>query len=77
MNWYKLIDVGKQKPIPQTVDKKLKTGHNGSSIVFHRVKESGSSEPRTRFENDTGSIKELLRKLMPLHVSEVTLLTVF
>lgn len=52
--------VTKGKSVSQKVAGKSKTDHSDKSAIFYRVKENGSSEPRTRFEHDVVLIKDLL-----------------
>ena len=68
--------VAKEKPVPQTVQK-LTTDHSDRSVIFHRVKESESLEPRTRFEHDIELIKELLKQIIPQNIPVVTFLNVY
>lgn len=40
-------NVVKEKPVTQTVVERSNADHSDTSVVFHRFKESESSEPRT------------------------------
>ncbi|CAI2723785.1 unnamed protein product [Schistosoma spindalis] len=67
----------KGNPAPTKVVEKPNADHSNRSVIFHRIKESESSEPKTRFEHDIDLIKQLLNKLMPENISGVTLLKVY
>ncbi|CAH8585798.1 unnamed protein product [Schistosoma haematobium] len=72
----KSIDI-KGKPAPVKVVEKSKTDHSDRSAIFHRIKESDSSEPKARFEHDIVLIRQLLNQLMPQNMTGVTLLKVY
>ncbi|CAH8446711.1 unnamed protein product [Schistosoma curassoni] len=72
----KSIDI-KGKPAPAKVVEKPKADHSDRSAIFHRIKESGSSEPKARFEHDIVLIRQLLNQLMPQNMTGVTLLKVY
>ena len=56
---------------------RLKNDQSDRSVVFCRVRKNESSEPRTRFKNAMGLIKELLNQIIPKDISRVTLLKVY
>ncbi|CAH8487746.1 unnamed protein product [Schistosoma curassoni] len=72
----KSIDI-KGKPAPVKVVEKSKADHSDRSAIFHRIKESDSSEPKARFEHDIVLIRQLLNQLMPQNMTGVTLLKVY
>ncbi|CAH8601450.1 unnamed protein product [Schistosoma margrebowiei] len=67
----------KRKPAPVKVVEKSKANHGDRSAIFHRIKESDSSEPIARFEHDIVLIRQLLNQLMPQNMTGVTLLKVY
>ncbi|KAH9580835.1 hypothetical protein MS3_00000738 [Schistosoma haematobium] len=67
----------KKNPAPVKVVEKSKADHSDRSAIFHRIKESESSEPKARFEHDIVLIKQLLNQLMPQNMTGVTLLKVY
>ncbi|VDP33768.1 unnamed protein product, partial [Schistosoma mattheei] len=64
-------------PTPAKVVVKSKADHGDRSAIFHRIKESESSEPKARFEHDIVLIKQLLNQLMPQNITGITLLKVY
>ncbi|VDP48204.1 unnamed protein product [Schistosoma curassoni] len=67
----------KRNPAPVKVVEKSKADHSDRSVIFHRIKESESSETKARLEHDIVLIKQLLNQLMPQNITVVTLLKVY
>lgn len=67
----------KECPTSKNVVEKLKTNHGDRSAIFHRMKASECSEPKTRFEHDTGLIQQLPNQPMPQNIPAVTSLKAY
>lgn len=69
----KRYDVTKERAVFQKVAVKSKTDRIDRSVIFQRVKESESIEPKTRFQHDT----ELIKHLLDQDIYDVTLLKIY